>query len=54
VQPLEQGCRLAAAIPHAEFVMLDSRNHVILPGEPAWEALFEALRRFIPDAPPPA
>ena len=52
VQPLEQGCRLAAAIPHAEFLMLDSRNHVILPGEPAWEALFEALQRFIPDAPP--
>lgn len=47
VQPLEQGCQLAARIPGAEFLMLESRNHVILPGERAWPVLFEGLERFI-------
>lgn len=51
VQPLEQGYRLATRIPAAEFLMLDSRNHVILPGERAWDVLFDSLARFILDAP---
>jgi hypothetical protein len=27
-------------------VQLDSANHVILPKVPAWEVLFDAIRRF--------
>jgi pimeloyl-ACP methyl ester carboxylesterase len=46
VQPLEQGRMLAARIPGAEFVLLESANHVILPQESAWSALFEAIERF--------
>ncbi len=46
VHPFEQGLALAAGIPGAEFVQLDSANHVILPEEPAWEMLFDAIRRF--------
>jgi pimeloyl-ACP methyl ester carboxylesterase/DNA-binding winged helix-turn-helix (wHTH) protein len=47
VQPLEQGYRLATRIPDAEFLMLESRNHVILPQEKAWPVLFDELGRFI-------
>lgn len=50
VQPLEQGYRLATSIRNAEFLMLDSRNHVILPEEKAWDILFGALDRFILDS----
>jgi pimeloyl-ACP methyl ester carboxylesterase len=46
VHPFEQGLALAAGIPGAEFVQLDSANHVILPQDPAWEVLFAAIRRF--------
>jgi len=31
VQPLEQGRELAAGVPAAEFVMLDSSNHIVVP-----------------------
>lgn len=47
VQPLEQGYQLATRIPNAEFLMLESRNHVILPTEKAWPVLFDGLGRFI-------
>lgn len=47
VQPLEQGRQLATRIPGAEFVLLESRNHVILPHEKAWQTLFERLEDFI-------
>lgn len=50
VQPLEQGRRLASAIPGAEFMLLDSANHVVLPTEPAWPALFDAIDDFVHDA----
>ena len=36
VVPLSEGHVLAAGIPGAEFVELDSRNHVLLESEPAW------------------
>jgi pimeloyl-ACP methyl ester carboxylesterase/DNA-binding CsgD family transcriptional regulator len=37
VIPLVEGQILAAGIAGAEFVELDSKNHVLLDGEPAWE-----------------
>jgi pimeloyl-ACP methyl ester carboxylesterase/DNA-binding winged helix-turn-helix (wHTH) protein len=46
IQPLEQGRQLAAGIRNAEFLMLDSANHIVLPQEDAWPLLFEALDRF--------
>ena len=36
------------AIPDAEFVTLDSANHVVLEDEPAWPHLQAELRRFLP------
>ena len=36
VVPLEQGRLLAASIPDARLVTLESDNHVLLEGEPAW------------------
>lgn len=47
VQPLDQGRRLASRISGAEFVLLESRNHVVLPHEEAWPILFERLERFV-------
>lgn len=46
VQPLDQGRELAAGIANSEFVMLESQNHVILPEEPAWPDLLEAIKSF--------
>jgi DNA-binding NarL/FixJ family response regulator len=45
--PFDQGCKLAAAIPGARFVPLESSNHVLLPDEPAWEALHAELADFL-------
>lgn len=50
VQPLDEGRRLAAAIPGAEFVLLESANHVILAEEKAWPVLFGEIRRFVREA----
>ncbi|MEO5845203.1 MAG: alpha/beta fold hydrolase [Caldimonas sp.] len=49
--PFDEGRRLAAAIPGARFVALESANHVLLEGEPAWPVFLDALRAFLaPDA----
>ncbi len=41
--PFEQGRLLAAEIPGARFVTLESRNHILIEGEPAWERFCEAF-----------
>lgn len=46
VHPLDQGRALAAGIEGAEFVLLNSPNHMILQHEPAWQVLFEAIKHF--------
>jgi pimeloyl-ACP methyl ester carboxylesterase/DNA-binding CsgD family transcriptional regulator len=46
VVPIEEGRMLASGIPQAEFVELDSRNHVLLEAEPAWQRFQEAVLRF--------
>jgi pimeloyl-ACP methyl ester carboxylesterase/DNA-binding CsgD family transcriptional regulator len=43
---IEEGRLLAAAIPNTEFVELDSRNHVLLEHEPAWQRFCEAVLSF--------
>lgn len=48
---LAEGRRMAALIPGARFVELDSRNHILLEGEPAWGVFADALNAFLPDQP---
>jgi pimeloyl-ACP methyl ester carboxylesterase/DNA-binding CsgD family transcriptional regulator len=43
----DQGRKLAALIPGARLVPLDSGNHVPFREEPAWEVLVAALRPFL-------
>ena len=44
--PVQEGQLLAAGIPGAEFVELDSRNHVLLAHEPAWQKFQDAVLAF--------
>jgi pimeloyl-ACP methyl ester carboxylesterase len=44
--PFSEGRRLAALIPGAQFVPLDSANHVLLEHEPAWATFLACLDRF--------
>lgn len=46
VIPLASGKILASEIPGAEFVELDSANHVLLRDEPAWRRFCEAVLDF--------
>lgn len=46
VVPAAEGRYLAARIPDARFVPLDSRNHVLLADEPAWQDFKTAVREF--------
>jgi DNA-binding NarL/FixJ family response regulator len=45
--PVEEGQLLAAGIQGAEFVELDSRNHVLLEHEPAWQRFQDAVLSFV-------
>jgi pimeloyl-ACP methyl ester carboxylesterase len=45
--PFSQGEELAAGIPGARFVPLDSRNHILIETEPAWQIFAEASREFL-------
>ncbi|MBA3512281.1 alpha/beta fold hydrolase [Sphingomonas sp.] len=47
VIPLEAGKPLAHGIPGAQFVELDSENHVLLEHEPAWPIFVAAAREFL-------
>ena len=48
--PFEQGRQLAALIPSAALRSAGGRNHVLLPGEPAWPQFLEEFRAFLGDA----
>jgi len=45
--PFDEGRRLAALIPGARFVPLESDNHVLLDTEPAWADFLGELRGFL-------
>jgi pimeloyl-ACP methyl ester carboxylesterase/DNA-binding CsgD family transcriptional regulator len=47
VAPIAEGRLIASEIPGAEFVELDSRNHVLLAHEPAWARFQEAVLEFV-------
>jgi pimeloyl-ACP methyl ester carboxylesterase/DNA-binding CsgD family transcriptional regulator len=46
VVPLAEGRLIAARIPSAQFVELDSRNHILLEHESAWERFCAAVSEF--------
>lgn len=45
--PFAQGEALAAGIPNARFVPLESRNHILIENEPAWQMFAEISRDFL-------
>ncbi len=45
--PLDQGRAVAAGIPNARFVPLESRNHVLVDYEPAWTVCMAAIGQFL-------
>ncbi len=45
--PFEEGRRLAALIPNAQFIPLDSRNHILSESEPAWVRFLKELYAFL-------
>jgi pimeloyl-ACP methyl ester carboxylesterase/DNA-binding CsgD family transcriptional regulator len=47
--PYEEGRRLAALLPDARFVTLETENHILQEGEPAWEAFLSGVRAFLGD-----
>jgi pimeloyl-ACP methyl ester carboxylesterase/DNA-binding CsgD family transcriptional regulator len=54
IVPMAEGRLLASAIRGAEFVEVDSRNHVLLEHEAAWQRFCEAVLAFVrPNAAPP-
>ena len=51
MQPFDEARYLAAGIPGARLVALESDNHIVLEDEPAWQVFREELLRFLaPDA----
>ena len=54
VAPLSEGRMLASGIAGAEFIELESRNHVLLEHEPAWAKFTEAVLAFTGQAAAPA
>lgn len=49
--PFEEGRNLAALMPGAQFIALESANHILLEDEPAWSEFRAAVDAFLP-APP--
>jgi pimeloyl-ACP methyl ester carboxylesterase len=47
VSPFAEGRLIAAGIPGARFVELDSDNHVILESEPAWARQMAEIEAFL-------
>ena len=39
--------KLAAGIPNAELLVLETANHLPLLGHPTWDVFFEAFCRFL-------
>ena len=45
--PFEQAREFAALIEGSQLVPLDTRNHLMVPDEPAWQVFLTELRRFL-------
>ena len=46
VAPFDEGRRIASGIRGARFVPLESRNHLLMPGEPAWPQFLDEVERL--------
>ena len=51
VVPFEESRRIAAAVPSARLIGLDSRNHLLLKDEPAWDVFVSRMSEFVGAAP---
>src|SRR5688572_10904408 len=47
VVPITEGHILAAGIPGAQFIELDSKNHILLENESAWERFCDEVLKFM-------
>ena len=47
VAPFEGGRKMAAMIPNARFVPLESANHLLIESEPAWPRFLAEVRSFL-------
>ena len=47
ITPISEGRLVAAGIRGAEFVELDSRNHILLEQEPAWDRFRQVVLDFL-------
>lgn len=47
IHPISQGLKLAANLKDAQFVRMQSRSHMLLPQDPAWEALLTRTEAFL-------
>jgi pimeloyl-ACP methyl ester carboxylesterase len=45
--PFEQSRLIASRIPRARLVALESRNHILLPRDPAWNVFVSEVRQFL-------
>jgi len=45
--PFAEGHLVASSIPNAEFVPLESRNHILLDHQPAWRQFFTEIEHFV-------
>jgi pimeloyl-ACP methyl ester carboxylesterase len=45
--PFNEGRLLASLIPNAQFVALESKNHLLTEHEPAWQKFVAAFRSFL-------
>lgn len=50
--PFNEGRRLAALIPQARFVLLASKNHILLCDESAWQVFLDEIQQFLHNAEP--
>ncbi len=48
--PIEEGRILAGLIPGARFIQLSSRNHMLLPEEPAWTRMVTEVEDFLAES----
>jgi TolB-like protein/DNA-binding winged helix-turn-helix (wHTH) protein/Tfp pilus assembly protein PilF len=53
LMPFQQGELIASLIPGATLVPLESRNHILLPRDPAWATFISEVRRFLREDGPP-
>lgn len=47
-QPFEEGRLIATAVPGAQFVPIESGNHLLLADEPGWKSWIDDVRAFLP------